>query len=394
MLVEDNVARVFRWQGYSEFGSENFFSPHIFHFDTNPLLHQVQESGKPLLVSDVQDYEFPIYGIERSWIKSHICAPIFVMDQLVGILNVDSANAGFFDHEDVDLLQAFTSLVSTALKNAQLYDQARQAIVERVKTLRKERNFADAVLNTAGALVMVLNPQGRILRFNRACEQATGYIYDEVKGQRFWDLFVTTDQLATVKSIFAALQGGELRNEYESFLYTKDRRKRLVAWSNTVLLDQDGVVEFIISSGVDITERRQLRDRLLAIHDMGRELNLLHNENEILQMTLETAAFLLEFKGAGYGMLNETTGELTYYYHPVRGVPQAVELTAPVDVEKRINLLMAHSEQGLEEFNGAQTLPVFQSIDRVRRAWLSVPMKIGERTIGVIDVQGYDPDSF
>jgi len=69
-------------------------------------------------------------------------------------------------------------------------------------------------------------------------------------------------------------------------------------------------------------------------------------------------------------------------------------LTTPVDVDKRINLLMAHSEQERGEFNGAQTLPVFQSVDRVRRAWLSVPMKIGDRTIGVIDVQGYDPDSF
>jgi len=387
------VARVFRWQGYSEFGSEDFFSPHVFHLATDPILHKAQESSEPLLVADVADDD-PVYGIERSWIKSHISASIFVLDQLVGILNVDSATPGFFDREDADLLQAFTSLVSTALKNAQLYDQARQAIVERVKTLRKERNFADAVLNTAGALVMVLNPQGRILRFNRACEQTTGYMYDEVKGQRFWDLFVTTDQLAAVKNIFAALQSGEIRNEYESYLYTKDRRKRLIAWSNTVLLDNDGVVEFIISSGVDVTERRQLRDRLLAIHDMGRELNLLRNENEILQMTLETAAFLLEFKAAGYGILDEITGELAYYYHPVRGVPQTVELVAPVDIDKRINLLMAHSEQGMGEFNGAQTLPVFESIDRVRRAWLSVPMKISDRTIGVIDVQGYDPDSF
>ncbi len=394
MMVEGTVARVYRWQGYADFDVESTFSPHLFHIHTNPVLHEIQENGASVLLANVEDGATSLYTVERSWIKSHISAPIFVLDQMMGVLNVDSATANFFDQEDVDLLESFTNLVSTALKNAQLYDQARQAIVDRVKTLRKERNFADAVLDTAGALVMVLSPEGRILKFNRACVQTTGYTFEEVKGQRFWDLFVSTDQLAAVKSIFAELQSGQLRNEYESFLYTKDRRKRLIAWANTVLLDQHEVVEYIISSGVDVTERRQLRDRLLAIHHMGRELNLLQDEAEILQMTLETATFLLEFKSAGYGLLNDAGDELDYYYQPVRGVSKNIELTAPMELDARITMLLSHSHEALESFDGAQTLPVFESIDQVRRSWLSVPMRVGERVVGVVDVQGHEPDHF
>ena len=41
--------------------------------------------------------------------------------------------------------------------------------------LDEERQFVNAVLDTVGALVVVLDPQGRIVRFNRACEQTTGF---------------------------------------------------------------------------------------------------------------------------------------------------------------------------------------------------------------------------
>ena len=55
-------------------------------------------------------------------------------------------------------------------------------------SLRSERNFAAAVLDTVGALVGVVDREGRIVRFNRACEQALGYSTDAVIGRPFWEL--------------------------------------------------------------------------------------------------------------------------------------------------------------------------------------------------------------
>jgi PAS domain S-box-containing protein len=40
---------------------------------------------------------------------------------------------------------------------------------------RKERDFINAVLNTAGVLVVVINREGKIVRFNCAAEKFTGY---------------------------------------------------------------------------------------------------------------------------------------------------------------------------------------------------------------------------
>jgi PAS domain S-box-containing protein len=395
MFIEGNAVRVFRWHGYSQFGAEDAFARLTCNLADIPLLGTVQETGQPVVISSVENDEATIYGFEQDWIKSHITAPICVNDQVLGFLNVDSATPGFYAQADAVRLETFTELVSIALKNAQLYNQARQEIVERVAALKKERNFVSAVLDTAGALVMVLNLEGRILRFNRACEELTHYSFDEVKGKRLWDLFLTSNQVASVKAVFEALGAGQSSgNEYESWWFTKDRRKRLIAWSNTVLLDNQGTVEYIISSGIDITERKQLGDRLVAIHHMGRELNLLQDERAILEIALETAAFLLEFRSAGYGILNDANDELEYCYHPIRGVPRTVELEVPLDIESRVDVLLTHGEQSLDEFNGAETLPIYFSVDQARRSWLSVPMKIGERIIGVLDVEGHEPDQF
>ena len=54
--------------------------------------------------------------------------------------------------------------------------------------LQTERDFASAVVDTAGALVLVLDAEGRILRFNRACQLSSGYALEEVKHRHAWEI--------------------------------------------------------------------------------------------------------------------------------------------------------------------------------------------------------------
>ena len=58
------------------------------------------------------------------------------------------------------------------------------------EALQQERNFVSAILDTVGALVVVLDREGRIMRFNRACELTTGYSLEEVHGKYIWDFFL------------------------------------------------------------------------------------------------------------------------------------------------------------------------------------------------------------
>ena len=77
------------------------------------------------------------------------------------------------------------------------------------EALQEERNFASAVLDTVGALVLVLDPDGRIVRFNRACERTTGYLSGDVVGRSVWELFDAPEEGARfVRSSNSCAPGG------------------------------------------------------------------------------------------------------------------------------------------------------------------------------------------
>ncbi|MBD2532031.1 response regulator [Nostoc flagelliforme FACHB-838] len=125
------------------------------------------------------------------------------------------------------------------------------------ETLNTERNFISAVVNTASALVIVLDTQGQIVRFNQACEQTTGYSFDEVRGRHFWNLFLLPEQVEQVKAIFEQLRSGEAPQEYENYWVSKDGSRRLIAWTNTTLQNYEGSVEYIVATGIDISDVHQ-----------------------------------------------------------------------------------------------------------------------------------------
>ncbi|MCP2730787.1 PAS domain S-box protein [Limnofasciculus baicalensis] len=123
--------------------------------------------------------------------------------------------------------------------------------------LLEERNFISAIFDAANALILVLDFQGRIVRFNRACEELTGYAFPEVRDKYFWDLFLLPEELEAVQAVFRELQSGELYNQHDNYWVMRDGTRRLISWSNRILLDTDGTVKYIIAIGIDITERKQ-----------------------------------------------------------------------------------------------------------------------------------------
>ncbi|MCP9440002.1 MAG: PAS domain S-box protein [Nitrospira sp.] len=131
-----------------------------------------------------------------------------------------------------------------------------------VEELRRQHAFIEAVLETAGALVVVLDREGRILRFNRACEQATGYSSEEVMGKTVWSLLLPPEEVESVKAVFDRLVGGELRNEHEHDWVSKDGRRRRIAWANTVIPDSSGHADYIVAAGIDVTELKQVQEQL------------------------------------------------------------------------------------------------------------------------------------
>ncbi|MEW5745735.1 MAG: MASE3 domain-containing protein [Nitrospirota bacterium] len=204
---------------------------------------------------------------------------------------------------------AYRAIVVNGL--AKPYDLLFRDLKHHEEALHNERNFISAVLDTAGALVVVLKPDGTFARFNRTAEQITGYTADEVKGKHFWDIFLLPEESAAVRGVFDRLAAGEFPNTHENYWLTKHGGRRLIDWANTVLLDSAGRVEYVISTGIDITERREAEERrasyLQRLHTLIRVSAEVLSETTLsglLQRVVDAARELTDAKlgiaGHGY----------------------------------------------------------------------------------------------
>ncbi len=131
--------------------------------------------------------------------------------------------------------------------------------------LQEERNFVSAILDTVGALVVVLDSEGHILRFNPACELTTGYSMEEVQGKCVWDLFLLPEETDRFRAMFEVLRTDLLPQDYQTHWVTRHGDKRLIAWSSTLLPGNGETARYIIATGIDITERKHLEKAILDI---------------------------------------------------------------------------------------------------------------------------------
>jgi diguanylate cyclase (GGDEF)-like protein/PAS domain S-box-containing protein len=220
-------------------------------------------------------------------IKNFLSVPAFIGENLVGQIALANA-AEDYSERDLALVERLATLYAIAIQHRRAEDE-----------LREERNFVSTILDTAGALVVVLNRDGQIIRFNRACEQTTGYSFEDTKGRSFWEVFVAAQEMERVVADFRRLQSGQQVQERENHWVTRSGEQRLIAWSSSVLFDSDGMVKYIIGTGIDVTERQQAEaalqkskeDLTAWVNELemrNREITLLNEMTDLLQTCVNT----------------------------------------------------------------------------------------------------------
>ena len=128
------------------------------------------------------------------------------------------------------------------------------------ETLQRDTDFISAILDAAkGLLVVVLDSKGRFTHFNRACQEATGYTLEEVQGHYGWEFLIPPEDAENVKATFAKAASGKT-TQLENHWVTKDGRRILISWSNSVPLG-DGDSASIVVTGIDVTAREEARRR-------------------------------------------------------------------------------------------------------------------------------------
>ncbi|MGE0713606.1 MAG: PAS domain S-box protein [Planctomycetota bacterium] len=172
-------------------------------------------------------------------------------------------------------------------------DVTARAAAER--DLSSERELSAAVLDHVGALVVVLDAEGRIRRFNRAAEDLCGRSFAELEGHTLWETVVAPDQALSVRdrALRCLQRDAECGRSTHEWL-TAAGERRAIDWANTLLLDPGGTTRFMVCLGMDITERRRIEEAL------GRSLaekeTLLREVHHRVKNNLQIIASLLYFQ--------------------------------------------------------------------------------------------------
>ena len=112
-------------------------------------------------------------------------------------------------------------------------DAARRIHLE----LQREQGFTAAVLESAAALVMVTDLEGRIVRFNLACQRLSGYSFEEVEAKPVWDVLVPPEEIEAVKQMYQELSESRLVREHESNWVDRNGQRHLISWSSTAVAE-------------------------------------------------------------------------------------------------------------------------------------------------------------
>jgi PAS domain S-box-containing protein len=175
----------------------------------------------------------------------------------------------------LNTLTILSHQVMTCLELNRCLRQMDRAARERQRVesaLKVERNFAATVLDTVDALVAVFDTAGRIVRFNRACEDASGYDFPSLVGRYLWEKLIPHSDVPAAIEHFQQLRDEGVPVAFENEWQNADGGIRRIAWSASPLVDDLGHVNFIIATGIDVTVQRAAESTLRESEARYRQL--------------------------------------------------------------------------------------------------------------------------
>ena len=155
------------------------------------------------------------------------------------------------------------------------------------EALQREKEFAESIIETAQTIILVLDPQGSIVRFNPYLEEISGYQLAEVRGKDWFSTFLPEHVEKETSILFLKAISDIKTIGNVSPIVTKDGSELEIEWYDKTLRDLQGNIVGLLSIGQNITKRKQaeadFRKSNKLLEDLHKHLNeILENERALM----------------------------------------------------------------------------------------------------------------
>jgi len=136
---ESGYAHFLYQHGYAERGYETQIRNLILDVKQMPHWTEMLTYKHPVIISNTSMDPGWIKVPNMEWVKSYLGIPILIKDQVIGLLNLDSASVDHFTTLHASRLQAFTNQMAVALQNASFFTEVNRradqlAVINRIGT--------------------------------------------------------------------------------------------------------------------------------------------------------------------------------------------------------------------------------------------------------------------
>jgi len=192
--------------------------------------------------------------LNRLGVKSAIQIPLNAYGKLIGFIGLgNDLDTTLWSEEIVEILRVLGEILANTLHSK-----------EAEKEIIKARNFAENLLETANSIIVTLDYDANITTFNKFAEKITGYSKQEVVGKNWFDIFILESDKKTIPKVFKNIL--ELipdTSQHENTIVKKNGDQLLISWNNNTTHDSAGIVNGLLSIGVDVTERTKIQNSLI-----------------------------------------------------------------------------------------------------------------------------------
>ncbi|MBN1103634.1 MAG: PAS domain S-box protein [Deltaproteobacteria bacterium] len=136
--------------------------------------------------------------------------------------------------------------------------------------IRREKAFIEGALDNLVDAFIVLDTEGRFLRWNRTVKDVTGYTDNEMRSLRPCDFFLEDDFECVSRALERVVLEGHARTE--ALVLTKAGNRIHYEFTGGILREADGHPLGICVSGRDITERKQAENALRGSEERYRSV--------------------------------------------------------------------------------------------------------------------------